>query len=47
MTDAQTALEAVLPQRDTYNIAPNQTLIVGDGHLMLGLVGSPANEGVL
>ncbi len=47
VTDAQTALEAVLPQRDTYNIAPNQTLIVGDGHLMLGLVGSPANEGVL
>jgi hypothetical protein len=46
MTDAQAALEAILPQRDTYNIAPNQTLMVGDGHLMLGLVGSPANEGV-
>jgi hypothetical protein len=47
MTDAQAALEAILPQKDTYNIVPNQTLIVGDGHLMLGLIGSPANEGVL
>jgi hypothetical protein len=47
VTDAQTALEAVLPQKDTYNIVPNQTLLVGNGHLMLGLIGSPANEGVL
>jgi hypothetical protein len=47
MTDAQAALEAILPQKDTYNIVPNQTLIVGDGHLMLGLIGPPANEGVL
>jgi hypothetical protein len=47
LMDAQAALEAILPQKDTYNIAPNQTLIVGDGHLMLGLIGSPANEGVL
>ena len=47
VTDAQTALEAILPQKNTYNIAPNQTLLVGDGHLMLGLIGSPANEGVL
>jgi hypothetical protein len=45
--DAQAALEAILPQKETYNIVPNQTLIVGDGHLMLGLIGSPANEGVL
>jgi hypothetical protein len=45
--DAQAALEAILPQKDTYNIVPNQTLIVGDGHLTLGLIGSPANEGVL
>ena len=47
VTDAQTALEAIVPQKDTYSIVPNQTLLVGNGHLMLGLVGSPANEGVL
>jgi hypothetical protein len=35
-----------MPAANTYNIIPNQTLIVADGHLTVGLVGSPANEGV-
>jgi hypothetical protein len=43
----QATLDAILPSADTYNILPNQTLIVADGHMTVGLVGSPANEGVL
>ncbi len=43
---AHAALEAIMPTANSYNIVPNQTLIVADGHLTVGMVGSPANEGV-
>jgi hypothetical protein len=43
----QATLDAILPSANTYNILPNQTLIVADGHMTVGLIGSPANEGVL
>jgi cell division protein FtsB len=43
---ARAALQMIMPTANTYNIAPNQTLIVADGHLTVGMVGSPANEGV-
>ncbi len=33
-------------RQNTYNIVPNQTLVVADGHLTVGLIGSPGNEGV-
>jgi cell division protein FtsB len=47
LNKAQAALDAIMPSAHTYNIAPNQTLILGDGHLMVGLVGAPANDSVL
>ena len=40
-------LEAIMPTKDTYNIMPNQTLIVADGRVTVGLIGSPGNESVL
>jgi hypothetical protein len=40
-------LEAIMPTKDTYNIMPNQTLIVADGRVTVGLIGSPGNEGIL
>jgi hypothetical protein len=43
---AQAALNAIMPSRNTFNIQPNQSLIVGDGRLTVGLVGSPRNENV-
>jgi hypothetical protein len=43
----QAQLEEVMPAKNTYNIMPNQTLIVADGRITVGLVGSPANESVL
>jgi hypothetical protein len=39
-------LEAIMPAKDTYNIVPNQTLIVADGRVTVGLVGSPGNDSV-
>jgi hypothetical protein len=40
-------LETILPSKNTYNIMPNQTLLVADGRVIVGLVGSPANESIL
>ena len=47
LTKTQAALDAIMPSANTYNINPNQTLILGDGHLMVGLVGPPANDSVV
>lgn len=46
LEQTQAALNVIMPAKNTYNINPNQSLVVGDGHLTVGLVGSPANEGV-
>jgi hypothetical protein len=43
----QAQLEQILPSKDTYNIMPNQTLIVADGKITVGLIGSPANESIM
>jgi hypothetical protein len=40
-------LESIMPTKNTYNIMPNQTLLVADGRMSVGLVGSPSNESVL
>ena len=47
LTKTQAALDAIMPSAHTYNINPNQTLILGDGHLTVGMVGSPANDSVV
>ncbi len=47
LTKTQAALDAIMPSAHTYNINPNQTLIIGDGHMTVGLVGPPANDNVL
>ena len=46
LNKTQAALEAIMPSANTYNLSPNQTLILGDGRLMVGLVGPPANDSV-
>ena len=40
----QAQLDAIMPSKNTYNIIPNQNLVVGDGRLNVGLVGAPGNE---
>ncbi|MGB6349820.1 MAG: hypothetical protein WBG10_07295 [Pseudolabrys sp.] len=46
LTGVETTLKAIVPTNDTYVIMPNQSLIVADGRLTLGLIGSPSNESV-
>jgi hypothetical protein len=46
LKNAQAALDAIMPSENTYDISPNQSLVVGSGRLTIGLVGSPANEGI-
>ena len=46
LTRVQAALSKMMPAKNIYNINPNQSMIVGDGHLTMGLVGSPKNESI-
>ena len=47
LQSTQATLESILPTKNTYNISPNQALIVGDGHLTVGMIGSPGNDSVV
>jgi hypothetical protein len=42
----QAALDAMTPSRNTYNFSPNQSMILAEGRLTVGLVGPPTNERV-
>jgi len=46
LRSAQAALDAIMPADNTYNINPNQSLKVAGGHLTIGLIGPPTNEGI-
>jgi hypothetical protein len=46
LANALAAVEAIVPSKNTYNFDPNQTRIVADGHLTIGLIGSPGNDNV-
>ncbi len=46
LKNVQAKLTAIMPAEKTYNIYPNQSIIVADGHLTIGLIGSPTNESV-
>ena len=39
-------LNELVPSKDTYQLAGNQSLIVANGRLTVGLVGAPTNQGV-
>lgn len=42
----QATLDSIMPSVNRYNIQPNQSLVVGDGHLTVGLIGAPGNESI-
>jgi hypothetical protein len=42
----QSAMNTMKPAQNTYDIKPNQSIIVADGHLTIGLIGSPANDSI-
>jgi hypothetical protein len=46
LASAQAALDAIVPSENTYSIKPNQSMIVADGRLTIGLIGSPTNESI-
>jgi cell division protein FtsB len=46
LASAQAMVESIVPSKDTYNFNPNETRIVADGHLTIGLIGSPGNDAV-
>ena len=46
LTNTQAELNAIMPSENTYHIVANQSLIVGDGHLTIGLIGPPTNHGI-
>jgi hypothetical protein len=46
LVTARTTLNGLIPSTNTYNINANQSLIVADGHLTIGLVGPPSNRAV-
>ena len=46
LSSTKAALDAITPSLNVYNINPNQSLIVADGRLTIGMIGSPANEGI-
>ena len=47
LQSAQATLDSIRPSPNTYTIKPNQTLIVGDGHLPVGMVGPPGNDAIM
>ena len=46
LTSTKATLDAITPSLNIYNINPNQSLIVADGRLTIGMIGSPGNEGI-
>jgi hypothetical protein len=46
LKSVQAALNAMSPAKNTYKISPNQSVIVADGRLTIGLIGSPTNQNV-
>ena len=42
----EAALDEIIPSKNTYNIKPNESMIVASGRLTIGLVGPPTNDSV-
>jgi hypothetical protein len=46
LASIQATMDTMKPAQNTYNLKPNQSIIAADGHLTLGLVGTPDNASV-
>jgi hypothetical protein len=42
----QAKLDAIIPSENKYNIDPNQSLVLADGRLTVGLIGAPRDDGI-
>jgi FlaG/FlaF family flagellin (archaellin) len=39
-------LDELMPSKDTYQIVANQSLIVANGRMTVGMIGTPTNQGI-
>ena len=46
LAGVQAALDVIMPSENSYNINPNQSIIVAGGRLTIGLIGSPSNDSI-
>jgi hypothetical protein len=46
LSSTKATLDAIMPSQNTYSINPNQSLIVANGRMTIGMVGSPGNDGI-
>lgn len=46
LNHVQGVLDEIVPSENIYVMRPNQSLVVAGGRVIVGLVGSPSNEGV-
>jgi hypothetical protein len=46
LAQAEEKLNTVMPERDTYSLDPNKSVVIANGNLTLGLVGVPTSNGV-
>lgn len=46
LNHAHAAMGAIVPSKNTYDINPNHSIIVADGHLTIGLIGSPSDKAI-
>jgi len=46
LTAVKTAMDVMKPSENAYELKPNQSTIVADGHLPIGLIGSPTNDSI-
>jgi hypothetical protein len=47
LAEVQAKLDELMPAKDTYRLAANQSLIVAGGRMTVGLVGAPGNQAIL
>ncbi len=46
LSQTRSALNALMPTKDTYNLNPNESLVLDNGLLTIGLVGTPTNDNI-
>ena len=46
LNHAQATMTAMVPAKNTYDLKPNQSIIVAEGRLTIGLIGAPTNNSV-
>lgn len=45
-TNSENMLKAIMPAENTFNVNPNQSLVVANGRLTIALIGPPTNQNV-